>query len=456
MKARDLITVCLQNLSRHKARTLLTVLGVIVGCCSVVIMISIGIGMKEAQEKALAQMGDLNIIQVYASGRGAKAAKINKKTIEEMKGLAGVEAITPRLSGDSVPITLFGDSGKRYKAENVTIVGIDLSTAKTMGYKLTQGNWQSGKKDRVYVGQNLAYMFEDTKRPAGNNTVDMYSGQLDEKGMPVTPPPYFDIMKSPLTMELYSGKEDGKKVVQKLEIAGRLKEDFGKGDETSMGMVMSLELYQSLLEQQSRLAGKKWDSRKGYQSALVKVKEIGSVARIEKEVKKMGLRTSSLESIRKPLEQEARQKQMMLGGLGAISLFVAALGITNTMIMSISERTREIGVMKSLGCFVRDVRKIFLLEAGCIGLLGGIAGSVLSYGISLVMNLAAAHGGASASMGMMGDFGDVSDAATRLSVIPWWLTLFAIVFSVAIGVGAGYYPANKAVGIPALEAIKHD
>lgn len=64
MKTRDLITVCLQNLSRHKARTLLTVLGVIVGCCSVVIMISIGIGMKDAQEKALAQMGDLSIIQI--------------------------------------------------------------------------------------------------------------------------------------------------------------------------------------------------------------------------------------------------------------------------------------------------------------------------------------------------------------------------------------------------------
>ena len=66
----------------------------------------------------------------------------------------------------------------------------------------------------------------------------------------------------------------------------------------------------------------------------------------------MGYSTSSMESIREPMEKEARQKQMMLGGLGAISLFVAALGITNTMIMSISERTREIGIMKSLGCYV--------------------------------------------------------------------------------------------------------
>ena len=105
MKTRDLITVCLQNLSRHKARTLLTVLGVIVGCCSVVIMISIGIGMKDAQEKALAQMGDLSIIQVYPTGKGSKSAKLNTRAINKIKELRGVEAATPKLSEENVPIT---------------------------------------------------------------------------------------------------------------------------------------------------------------------------------------------------------------------------------------------------------------------------------------------------------------------------------------------------------------
>ncbi len=93
-----------------------------------------------------------------------------------------------------------------------------------------------------------------------------------------------------------------------------------------------------------------------YDSVLVKVSGIYLVAQVEKEIKAMGYSTESMESIRKPMEKEARQKQMMLGGLGAISLFVAALGITNTMIMSISERTREIGIMKALGCYVTDIR----------------------------------------------------------------------------------------------------
>lgn len=110
-----------------------------------------------------------------------------------------------------------------------------------------------------------------------------------------------------------------------------------------------------------------------------------------------------MESIRKPMERDARQKQMMFAGIGAVSLFVAALGITNTMIMSISERTREIGVMKSLGCFVRDIRKIFLMEAGCIGFAGGLAGVVLSFGISALMNLAAGQAAMSSEFGDLGE-----------------------------------------------------
>ena len=301
-------------------------------------------------------------------------------------------------------------------------------------------------------------MFEDTKRPSGRNTVDMYSGydDLDERGMPVKPQPYFDALNTSYTLDVSSDKEDDKKITRQLEAAGRMKEDYGKGEETSMGLVMDLEMLKTILDQQARLSGKKPEWKKGYSGALVKVKDMNQVAAVEAGIKRMGFRTSSMETIRKPMEQEARQKQMMLGGLGAISLFVAALGITNTMIMSISERTREIGVMKSLGCFVRDIRKIFLLEAGFIGFLGGVTGTVFSYAISFIMNMTSG-GMASSSMVMGGTMdADMAGAPSRLSVIPWWLSLFAVLFSIAVGVGAGYYPASKAVRISALEAIKHD
>lgn len=301
---------------------------------------------------------------------------------------------------------------------------------------MIQGSWDGKKPFQVMAGQQFAYMFEDTKRPEGRNMVDMYSSDMDDSGEEKLPEPFFDLMKSPVFLEMESGKDDGKKIQQKLEITGRLKEDYGKGMETSDGIVMRLSDLQRLMEERGRLSGKKLNKNAGYGNAVVKVHKMEDVAAAEKEIQKNGFRTSSMESIRKPMEQEARQKQLMFGGLGAVSLFVAALGITNTMIMSISERTREIGVMKSLGCFVTDVRKIFLLEAGFIGLMGGMAGTVVSYAISILMNLAS--------------------GGSTLSVIPWWLAVFAVLFSIMIGVGAGFYPADKAVKIPALEAIKHD
>ena len=101
----------------------------------------------------------------------------------------------------------------------------------------------------------------------------------------------------------------------------------------------------------------------------------------------MGYNTWSMSSMREELEKSSRQIQLLLGGLGAISLFVAAIGITNTMIMSISERTKEIGIMKSLGCYIRDIRALFLMEAGTIGLLGGIAGSIVSLMISWLIDI---------------------------------------------------------------------
>lgn len=459
MKNKDLLRVCAQNLFRHKTRTMLTALGVVLGCCSVIIMISIGIGMKESQEKALAQMGDLTIINVHKAGKSKAAAKLNKTAIHAIREVEGVEAATPKLTAEQVPVTIYAGRNRRYRSTYITLVGLEAEAAGRMGYQLTDGSWPGSLANHVLVGKNFAYAFEDTKRPAGKNVVDMW-GNFDGTGTPDVPPPYFDSMKTPLYMELESGKEDEKKLSYELTVDGRMKEDYSKGEETSMGIVLRLEDLQKILEEQQKLSGKKAEKNSGYEHAIVKVKTIQDVSRVEQQIKQMGFRTSSMESIRKPMEQEARQKQMMLGGLGAISLFVAALGITNTMIMSISERTREIGVMKSLGCFIQDIRKIFLLEAGGIGLIGGVAGMLISYLISAGMNFAANAGMSMGGPGMMDAPmmmpEDLAEEASRISVIPWWLALSAILFSILIGVGAGYYPANKAVKIPALEAIKHD
>ena len=436
MNKKDLSKIGLQNLLRHKGRTSLTVLGVVIGCASIIIMVSIGIGMKEMQEQTLAQMGDLTIITVSPAGKGQKAAKLDDKAVSTIREMEHVEAATPKVSAQELGLKLYTGSGRRYQMEYGEVVGIDPEAAQKLGYQLMDGGWLTAGSGQLVAGQSFAYVFKDTKRPEGRNMIDPWV--FDENGQLLDPPkPYFEVQKAKIVVELPSPKEDGKPYSREFEIVGRVKEDYAKGSETSGGVMMSLKDMNELLEQHRRMSGTANQKRSGYETVLVKVSSIEDVGPVEKRIQKAGFRTSSMESIRKPMEKEAQQKQMMFGGLGAVSLFVAAIGITNTMIMAITERTKEIGIMKSLGCFVNDIRTIFLFEAGCIGLTGGLAGSLLSLLISTLMNTVSGEGG-------------------RISVIPWWLFLFAVVFSILIGLGAGYYPANQAVKIPALEAIKSE
>ena len=452
MKLKDIASQGIKNLLRHRGRTMLTVLGVVVGCCSVVIMISIGIGMNISTQATLAQMGDLNVITVNQSGE-QDAKKLDESAVMAMKSINNVSSVIPKIRYYG-QVTLYSGSGQRYKTDYFTLIGEDLAQLKTEGYELTEGEWESLKKGQALAGEYLAYDFSDTKRPEGMNRIEryMYYDWETDSFMDL-PDPYVNVMKDSVTLVIGNepGTPDAKNVISDVKIGGVVKGTGNKSYEVSDALIMDLNALQKLLDDYARVSGEKKQSETGYSEILVVVDDISHVESVEREIKKLGFRTSSMESIRKPMEQDLRQKQMLLGCVGAVSLFVAALGIANTMIMAISERVREIGVMKALGCYLGDIRRMFLLEAAYIGLIGGMIGIGLSYAVSAIMNSA----GGGALFGNDYDF--LIDAASMdLSVIPWWLAACAVLFSIMVGVLAGLYPAEKAVRIPTLDAIKHE
>ena len=239
-----------------------------------------------------------------------------------------------------------------------------------------------------------------------------------------------------------------------LKVVGVLKEDQGKGYETSDGVMMDINALKALIQD---LTGKT-DTKFEYSSINVKAESLDAVSDVEQSIKDLGYSTYSMQSMRDELNKQTRQIELMLGGLGAISLLVAAIGITNTMIMSISERTKEIGIMKALGCYVRDIRAMFLMEAGSIGLLGGILGLIFSFIISVIINLFSfgAFGGGGVTWELIKQALIGGEGVVRTSVIKPELVIFALVFSVLVGLVSGYQPANKAVKISALEAIRNE
>lgn len=462
MKINDMLKICLQNLLRRKSRTILTVLGVVVGCCAIVTMLSIGIGVQNSQQIMLEGMGDLTLIQVYAGGSNAK---LNDEALNKFQKIANVDVALGKASLDNIGYTIYAGEQNRYQANWAQIVGISEDAMEKFGFELLEGTYPKSKFE-VLAGQFTAYNFMDSQRPDGNNMIDRWSymyqynpdtGQYEYNEDPELPDPYFNMLGQKLTMELYSYEDYDKKITQEVTVTGIVKQDYNKDDATSEGFIFFTSDLDALekLVYPTKTQNNKNEST--YNEIYVKAMDISQVADIESEIKKMGYSTYSMESIRKPLEEEARQQQMMLGGLGAVSLFVAALGITNTMIMSISERTREIGVMKALGCYLGNIRAIFLMEAGFIGLIGGIIGAGISFLIALIINIVSSQMQFESIQQFFEVLPTVMDPANSpVSIVPLWLAGFAILFSIIIGLGSGFYPANKAVHISALEAIKRE
>ena len=455
MRKRDILHMCFQNLRRRKSRTILTVLGVFIGCCAIVVMVSLGFGTREAQEKMLAQMGDLTVIEVYPDYSGSESAlKLDDAAVAAFEAIDGVELVMPKLSVNQFSVTVYAGLNRRYVADWSTVMGINMQGAEQMGYSLLEGQMPT-EENQVLVGQYMAYNFRDTMRPEGYNRVDRYSGGWDEEGNLINvPDAYFDPLEVPLTIEITDGERTWSLDV---EAVGMTVEDYNKGYETSEGLMLNIEdlqafLNRALAEQAAANPGGT-QQELTYDSIQVKAESVGAVADAEAEIQKLGYSTYSMESIRKPLEEEAQQRQLLLGGLGAISLFVAAIGIANTMIMSVSERTREIGVMKALGCYVRDIRFLFLSEAGAIGLIGGIVGCIFSFCASVAINIVSwkHFSWQNVLLSITG-----GEEVTRVSVVPPWLLLFAIGFSVLIGLASGYYPARRAMRVSALEAIRSE
>jgi len=183
----------------------------------------------------------------------------------------------------------------------------------------------------------------------------------------------------------------------------------------------------------------------GYSALNVRLKSMQALEPVKKEVRAMGFGTFALADQFKEIRRGFLVMDMVLAAVGMIAIVVASLGIINTMVMSILERYAEIGVMKALGARDRDVRRIFLVESGAIGFLGGVAGLALGAAVSGLINRVINYFLSRQGVPYI-DYFDFS----------WWLTLGAVAFSVAVSLAAGVYPAMRAVRVDPVRALRHD
>lgn len=450
----DLIVMSLGNLWRRKLRTFLTILGVTIGCASIVVMLSLGLGMKAATDRQLEEMGALDIISIMpyprydeSTGNAKEPAPLNDKAVNTIKKIEHVKSVLPMLEVQDIYVY-----SKKYMTF-AQVVGVDPTVLSDFDMNPVWGRLlDENDTNAAIFGGGLKNSWYDPKK--NNNRFGMNSE------------PLINLQRDKIEFKLGQewSEETGpkfKKSYKITPIAELPEQDYEYGYNIFINMEFAEKLNREAkkIRDQNKADGgysfSRGSSTSKYTGIYVKVDDIKNVKDVNDQLEKLNFNAQSKLKYVEPMIKQTESQQKILGGIGAVSLLVAAIGIANTMVMSIYERIKEIGIMKVIGASVTDIKKIFLTEAALIGLFGGLVGIGFSYGISAIINYSASKPNPDSGMGMMGGMmGGMASEATKISIIPIWLVIAALIFSSLIGLVSGYYPATKATKLSPLEAIR--
>lgn len=544
MKISDILGMSLTNLWRRKMRTLLTVLGVIIGTASIVVMLSLGIGLKQAMVSQVSSAGGLTEIMVTGGDdSGMSERLLDDDTMQTFLDMEHVDFVEPQLTY-SMPLQV----GK-YEADSVTVIGIpqknlqeieleEGSTPDTENggsLSLIVGNqvlsdsffesatgeypyWENNEapdvdlmKDQMFGGITSDDVAGDdttnvTDDSSDTSLVDVVDSAFTEGADDFSASDDFSLddigttkaqdddadddapssttensveTQEPTTEDISSGDSgleydgigdmgedsmsytsftpDMKKVPIKVAgITAGTDTDYTEFSYNCYTDIDSLKAFlkknysenQVIPGQPTDKKGKPYRDLK-YSQFVVNVDDSSNVEAVLQDIQDMGYYGETNKEWIEETEKQFMIIEAVLGGIGAVAMLVAAISIANTMTMSTYERTKEIGVMKVLGCALGNIRSMFLAEAAFIGFLGGVAGIILSYVLSIVLNKVIAPR-------FMGDMLEGYGSNVSISAIPLWLVALAIVFSTLIGMIAGFFPAQRATKLSPLAAIRNE
>ncbi|PKO22041.1 MAG: hypothetical protein CVU38_11580 [Chloroflexi bacterium HGW-Chloroflexi-1] len=443
----DLLQTVWANLNRMRGRIILTAFGVVIGTAAVIVLVSLGVGLQRSATGSLGNIANLkqiNVMSQYGAPGGEVVIEsdggttkmvrrggassdqpqgLTEKALDALAAIPGVTAV--------VPIDdLQGAYQLKYQRAmgGGQVVGVGPDTLAQLGLVAATGRAEVGT-GRIVVGARVADNFYDPQRGTPLRNVSL----LDETVI-------LEVMKFGDTGEMTTR-------TWRYQVVGSLQE----GGESDYQIFIPQYDVQKMNEW---LAGKRIDrSKQGYNRAIVQVAETRQVAEVQAQIRERGYNAYSAMDTVRGINSFFGVLQAILGGIGGIALLVAAFGIINTLSMAILERTREIGLMKALGARNRDVMSIFLGEAAFIGLLGGVVGVLIGWGLSSTANVVI-RGLLQQSAGGS-PFGGPG-GPTDVVYTPPWLAVFAVIFATLVGLVSGIYPALRAATLDPLRALKYE
>ena len=489
MRAYDLVELAGRNLREAVLRNSLTTLGIGVGVASLVAMLSLGVGLQRLFNRQLGRSGLFDSVYVTSRqdfrGRSMQSSEnltppkpLDDAARKNIEGIQDVVEVYPNLS-------VVGEfrlaDGKPEESHFTVVGGLPESARSGESFDEFQGKFFATAQSpqaiimadfgRLLLGlpddpkdfdQKLTsdqanqllgkeIMFRYAERQSGNTTPSRNTGSAfgNRDGGSNNDNGRKDTGNKSDSPDL--GDSSAFNVVrreQKLTIVGIVNSEPNRGMRNGRTSVfLPTEFAESLnMIQPGDLRNvMRAGEGKSYTALIVRVARSKQVVQVEDQIKKLGFSTFSIVDASKGLTRAFIFLDLFLGIFGSLALAVAFLGIVNTLVMAILERRREIGIMKALGASDGDVKRIFFVEAGSMGALGGALGVGLGWLIGRAINVG------------------TNIYLVRQQIkpesfwyVPVWLVLGALTSSIVVSLFAGLYPASRAARLDPVQALRHD
>lgn len=422
----DLFRLALNNLFRARVRLLITSSGVFIGTLAVILLIALTNGLQASAESDLGDNATLTEIYVYPNYQTVEftedVPQITFETLEEIRNLDDVASIVATIQ--------LGRSGKlaagRYVAD-VHIIGVEPEQVANLPVRIESGDLTTFESGDMLLAEDLLNKFVDpnSREPWIGEDIDVYNENL--------------------TLVLSNSEEEQRNPIKTRAV-------FSSDNFSYIGAIFLP--FEDVIAIQGWMTGE--DILREdiiFEEALVYSTGRESTLPLVEQIEALGYATDSLGDFLAEINNFFNLMRAILGGIGVIALVIAAFGVANTMMMAILERTSEIGLMKAVGARDRDVLILFLMEAGLVGLVGGILGAAASLLLRDRINLWIATEAQNSQLSILIDSAELNG---DLVIISNELLFFAILLATTIGLLAGALPAWRAAKMSPVIALKEE
>lgn len=399
IRLRILLMIAFKNLLFKKLRTSLTILGVVIGIGAIVFLVSLGLGLQKVVTEQI--VGSSSVKAIDVSSSKPKTIKLNEESVSRMKKL-------PHVANVARTFSFAGRTMFQSSTSETVVYGSDPSFLELSSFKLVAGKTTDLKDDSQAI-VNTSFLqsigITDAKKII-NQKVTL-------------------IVPREKTTTNTSDKEDDFK--REVTITGVV--ETGSGAE--------------LFAREQVFLGNGFEV---YNQAKVVVDDKSSVSSVRKQVESQGFVTTSPVDTLDQINQVFAILNVLLAGFGGIGMVIAVLGMFNTLTISLLERTKEIGLMVSLGARRRDIRRLFIVEALTLSALGGVLGLVFAWlfgqGINLFLFQLARSKGV--------------EELFSVFYIPLWFVGVILLFTIVVALVVVAYPAARASRISPIDALRRE